>query len=189
MPELTPSNGVRLFPSLLGHHWHALPLVVRAFHDSAADMHATGIASVERGTGWLATVIASVFGFPEADREVSVDVVASASNTQECWVRSFGGKSFSSTLTRGTGDFDHLMCERFGVFEFGVDLVVKEARLYFVVRKWRIFNIPLPTALAPCGNSYECCEAGKFRFNVEITQPFVGMIVRYRGWLEPVDSK
>ncbi|WP_416361782.1 DUF4166 domain-containing protein [Mesorhizobium sp. AR02] len=41
--------------------------------------------------------------------------------------------------------------------------------------------------LCPRSTSFETVENGRFRFHVEISHPLTGLIVRYRGWLEPVD--
>jgi hypothetical protein len=174
----------RLFPRLLGEAWHSLPVQLRSLHDSVMEFQASGRATVERGKGWCASLLAMIFGFPLENQDVPVNFSASAVKTTEKWVRSFGNRKFSSELTIGTGNFDKLLCERFGPFKFGVALVVNEGRLFYVVREWNIFNIPLPAAWAPGGNSYEFQEDGKFHFNVEITQPFIGIIVKYRGWLE-----
>jgi hypothetical protein len=64
-------------------------------------------------------------------------------------------------------------------------LVLQEGRLKLVVRRWSIFGLPLPRALAPKGDSYEHAADGRFNFHVEIALPFVGLVVRYRGWLAP----
>jgi len=174
----------RLFPRLLGDAWYTLPPAVQSFHDSATELHATGKAQVERGTGWLASLIAQLFRFPEAGQEVPVEFSARSSAIHEHWTRTIGGKTFSSDLTPGTGKSENLLCERFGPFRFGITLLAEDERLYFVVRNWSVLNIPLPATWAPAGNTYEFEEEGKFRFNVEITQPLIGTIVIYRGWLE-----
>jgi hypothetical protein len=54
-----------------------------------------------------------------------------------------------------------------------------------VVRRWSVFGIPLPVALAPRGDSYEYAADGRFHFHVEIGHPFTGLIVGYQGWLVP----
>jgi hypothetical protein len=64
-------------------------------------------------------------------------------------------------------------------------LLCESERLRFVVRRWCVWGVPLPRALAPRGDSYEFAEAGRFHFHVEIAHPFTGLIVRYRGWLVP----
>jgi hypothetical protein len=77
------------------------------------------------------------------------------------------------------------MCERFGPFAFGLALVRETDRLRLVVRRWRVFGIPLPAALAPFGDAYESAEDGRFHFHVEIRLPVVALVVGYRGWLVP----
>ena len=43
--------------------------------------------------------------------------------------------------------------------------------------------------LAPKGPAFEEERDGRFRFHVEIGHPLTGLIVRYQGWLQPVDRK
>ena len=69
----------------------------------------------------------------------------------------------------------------------GMALVLDEGKLRLIVRRWSVFGIPLPVWLAPRGNSYEYGENGRFHFHVEITHPFTGLLVGYRGWLVPRD--
>ena len=63
------------------------------------------------------------------------------------------------------------MCERFGRVNAGVALVLDEGRLRLIVRRWRVFGIPLPVALAPRGDAHECADNGRFHFHVEIAHP------------------
>ena len=77
------------------------------------------------------------------------------------------------------------MCERFGPINVGMALVCEAGRMRLVVRRWSLFGIPMPLALAPRGNAYEFAEEGRFHFHVEIRHPFTGLIVGYRGWLVP----
>jgi hypothetical protein len=42
--------------------------------------------------------------------------------------------------------------------------------------------------LCPRSTAFEAVEDGRFRFHVEISHPLTGMIVRYRGRLEPSGS-
>ena len=101
------------------------------------------------------------------------------------WRRTFADHSFTSTQEEGRGRFDRLMCERFGPFAFGIALTREPDRLRLVIRRWSVFGIPLPRALAPFGSAYESAEDGRFHFHVEIRLPLLGLIVRYRGWLVP----
>jgi hypothetical protein len=58
-------------------------------------------------------------------------------------------------------------------------------RLRLVVRRWSVFGIPLPSALAPFGSAFGSAADGRFQFHVEIRLPLIGLVVGYRGWLVP----
>ncbi len=174
-----------LYRRLLGDAWDALPAPMRAMHDLAAGLTATGEATVERGTGLIARCVAWLFGFPPAGKDVPVTVAFTARDGREIWQRTFGGRSFSSTQEEGRGRFERLLCERFGPFALAMALVLDDGRMRLVVRRWAAFGIPMPLALAPTGNAYEYVEDGRFRFHVEIGHPITGLIVAYRGWLVP----
>jgi uncharacterized protein DUF4166/saccharopine dehydrogenase-like protein len=175
-----------LYRQVLGPGFDLLAPQVSALHDSVSKREWSGHASVARGGGLLAGVIGRLFGFPEASEKVPVSVVLSPEKGGERWVRDFGGKVFSSFQTRGTGKNDYLVTERFGPINVALALVVKENRLYLIPRRWSCFGIPLPGFLLPKGQSFETELDGKFRFDVEISAPLVGLIVAYKGQLEPV---
>lgn len=154
-------------------------------HDVTTQLTAAGEATVERGEGLLARGIGRLVGFPQAGERVPVAVTFTVHDGRELWKRTFGGRSFSSTQEEGRGRFERLLCERFGAFAFGMALVVEGGRMHLIVRRWSAFGIPMPSALAPTGRAYECEEAGRFHFHVEIDHPLAGLIVAYRGWLIP----
>ena len=104
----------------------------------------------------------------------------------EIWTRDFAGKRFSSRQFKGRGRWDGILCERFGPFVFAMALPVDGDRMNLVLRGWSAFGIPLPMFLCPRSNSYETVRDGYFRFHVEIKLPLIGLIVRYRGWLQPL---
>ena len=87
--------------------------------------------------------------------------------------------------TEGRGRSERLLSERFGPFTFGLALVVDREKLFLVVRRWSVFRLPPPVALAPGGTSYEYVAKDRFCFHVEIKHVLTGLIVRYRGWLVP----
>jgi hypothetical protein len=85
----------------------------------------------------------------------------------------------------GSGRSERLLCERFGPLDFGMALVWDGHRLSLILRRWSAFGVPLPMWLCPTSVAHESVEDGRFRFSVEIGHPLLGLIVRYRGWLEP----
>jgi hypothetical protein len=178
-------EGAPLYRRVLGEAWERLPGPLRSMHDVADHLQAEGVASVERGRGLLARLIAAVVGFPQAGDDIPVRATFAVRDGRETWRRTFGGASFSSVQEQGEGRFARLVGERFGPFRFGLALLVQDERLRLIVRRWSFFGIPLPRTLAPFGDSYEFVEDGRFNFHVEIGHPLTGLIVRYRGWLIP----
>jgi hypothetical protein len=175
-----------LYRRMLDKAYDRMPEPLRRMHDLKSEMSAEGLAQIERGTNWLAHFVAMVMRFPEQGQNVPVRVDFRRDGDREIWRRAFGGRSFLSTQEEGQGRFERLLCERFGPFAFGLALVLEEGRLKLVVRRWSVFGLPLPRALAPGGDAYEHAADGRFNFRVEIVLPVVGLIVRYRGWLMPI---
>jgi hypothetical protein len=124
----------------------------------------------------------ALIGLPQAGQNVPVKVVFELKRSGERWRRTFAGKSFESFQWAGAGT-DKLLMERFGLLTFGLALIFDGRRLNLVVKRWSLLGIPLPSALAPTGQTFEFVEDDRFHFHVEIAHPLAGLIVRYRGWL------
>jgi hypothetical protein len=176
-----------LYARALGSAWEKLPSPIRAMHDFTNRRTAEGRARIERGEGWISKAIARLFGFPPAGSDVPVRVTFTTENGGEAWQRDFAGHAFNSEQRLGAGAFEHLIAERFGPFVFGLAAVVDGPRLRLIVRRWTAFGIPLPLAWAPQGKAFEHDADARFNFHVEIGHAWCGLIVRYRGWLVPVD--
>jgi len=74
--------------------------------------------------------------------------------------------------------------ERFGPLTMDLRLTPEGDRLVYRVEGWRLGQVPLPRALAPSTSAHEEVDAeGRFVFDVEISLPLIGRLVRYRGWL------
>lgn len=177
-----------LYRRLLGPAWDRLPEPIRVLHDLEGEMTVRGEASVERGRNPLAWLIAAVIGFPAAAEHTPVEVRFTGKDSVETWRRTFGTKSFSSTQEMGRAGADRLIIERFGPVAVAMAVVVSETRLDLVIRRWTLFGLPMPLWLAPGGEAFETVEDGRFRFDVDIRAPLAGRVVRYRGWLVPVEQ-
>ncbi len=180
-----PASPAPLYARLLGAAWNNLPAEIRCLHDIGDQNSVEGRASVERGRGVLARLVAAIMGFPGAATDTPIRVQFTAVDGVETWTRTFGDESFSSSQFAGRGRSQRLLCERFGPLTFAIALVSESGRLSLVLRRWSLFGIPLPMWLCPHSDSYETSEDGRFRFHVEIGHPFTGLIVRYKGWLKP----
>jgi len=181
----TPQPGEPLYRRILGDAYATLPQPLQVMHDLKSELTASGVASVERGRGLLARLAGAIVGFPPAGDDVPVEVAFRLQDGRELWQRNFAGQRFESTQEEGKGRGARLLCERFGALSFVMALVVEGERMRLVMRRWTLFGLPLPLALAPRIDAYEFAESGRFHFHVEIGHPLTGLIVRYRGWLVP----
>jgi len=176
-----------LYAALLGDVWEGLPAEIRTMHNRTRT--AQGSATIERGTSIPSRLAAWLVGFPGASADIPVRVRFDADAGAETWIRTFGAQSFSSRQFAGQGRSKRLLCERFGPLTFAMALVAEQGKLSLVLRRWSILGLPLPMWLCPRSTSHETVRDGRFRFHVEISHPLTGLIVRYRGWLEPVDRQ
>ena len=181
--DLANQPPLPVFRKALGNAWGELPVAIQHMHDAPSGSRFTGIAHVQRGKNLLSRLIAALFRFPDEGKDIPVEVAINKTGNSETWERNFNGKRFTSHLSNGTGNFSHLLCERFGFFTFGIALVIEEEKLKYIVRKWRFLNIPLPNCLLPKGECFESSEDGQFNFDIEISYAWIGLIVRYQGWL------
>jgi len=196
-----------LYQRIAGDAWHSLPPAIREMH--AADpgdersllaarrlrasssssissiTTAVGRADVIRGPTLRARLAALIVGFPRPGKDVPVEVRFDVVGTHETWTRTFANRSFSSEQFPGTGRFDRLICERFGPITLALAVVIENSRLHLIVRGWSFLGIPLPGALAPHCDAHESERDGFFHFDVAISHRWIGLIVRYRGWLVP----
>lgn len=178
---------VPFYRRILGSAFDALPPRVRELHASDTSRQWHGHAAVRRGTNPLARLAAAIVGFPKATAATPVTVAFTREAGSERWTRDFGGRTFASLQYEGTGRNAHLLVERFGPAAFAMALVVEGDRLMLIPRRWTLFGIPMPRVMMPVGTSFETDADGKFAFNVEIRLPVAGMVVAYKGTLEPVE--
>jgi hypothetical protein len=174
-----------LYRAVMGQAYEALPPAVQQIHGDTKARSWEGFASVKRGQGPLSRLVGRMFGFPEECAQIAVKVQFDPISGGEKWTRRFGEEIFRSTQTIGTGRNTHLLVERFGPVSVGLALIVEDEKLFLIPRRWSILGLPMPKFLLPSGSSFEAQVDGKFQFDVEIAAPFVGLIVAYKGVLEP----
>lgn len=182
--EAHESPNPTLFQSALAERWELLPREVQALH-SVQDVESfSGTARVTRGTSLIANFLAWVFAFPQEADQVPLSITKTRTETGETWERNFGGSVFRSYLTPAP---DLYCCrERFGPFNFELDLPVQDGCMHFPVRRGWLLGLPLPRFLLPGSESREYSDGGEFKFDVSLTAPFGrGLIVRYQGQVKP----
>ncbi len=170
-----------LFAQALGAGFAGLPPEVQALHHVIDERRWRGAGAVTRGQGVLARIVAGVMRFPAATDAVPVEVVMRRQRDCERWTRAFGARRFHSVLRWRNG----VMTERFGALRFAIGLRVQDGALHYpVVAGWAC-GLPIPRALLPISVATEMVQDGVARFDVALSLPWVGLIVRYRGWLAP----
>jgi hypothetical protein len=176
-------NNAGLYQHLLGSAYSLLPSALQAMHNQPTT--ASGRASIRRGKNPLAWLIASMVGFPKAGENMPVQVRFEVTPNGERWTRTFGGQSFSSYQFAGQGRNAGLLCERFGPMIFAMALVTHDNGFALVLRRWSLGRLSLPLWLGPRSRSQEIVENGRFCFDIELSHPCTGLIVAYRGQLDP----
>ncbi|MFY0679237.1 MAG: DUF4166 domain-containing protein [Thalassovita sp.] len=174
-----------LFRQALGPAYDQLPKPVQQMHSNMDVVHWQGDATVETGNSWLARLARRLVGFPEQSDGIPVSVTMRRDADAEIWERRFGAQKFHSVLTLGTTEAPTGVFERFGPMRFLIALSVTPQGLAFPVKKGWFLGVPMPRFLLPKSSSIESEKDGDFHFDVALSLPFVGLMVRYVGTLTP----
>lgn len=175
-----------LFARALGSAFDTLPASLRALHETPGRSLWRGQARTTGASGPLAAMVAGLFGFPPGREECPVEVSVEASADRAVWRRRIGGHAFRSVLSRPAEG--GRVTERFGLLTIRLVLSVQPERLIYDVEGWCLGPVPLPRGLAPRTRTHETVDdEGRFVFDVEISAPWIGRLVRYRGWLMRVE--
>ena len=167
--------------ALLG--FDRMPEAIRAGHLIGSGHVLRGRARVDGAETLPAAFLAALFGLPKTIADVPVTVTMHADGEREIWTRDFGGRTFRSVLAARP---DGGLTERFGLLTFDLDVPTSERGLAMTITGCRLGPIRFPKALSPRTEAREeVDEKDRFRFDVTIALPFVGRLVRYRGWLVP----
>ncbi|WP_298257376.1 SDR family oxidoreductase [uncultured Litoreibacter sp.] len=173
-----------IFAQALGSDFAALPKPVQILHSPNYLDRFSGRAEVEVASSLLGKIAALCGGFPLKGGKVPAQVEILADGQAEIWTRTIGGKRFQSVLR-----YDPAigMTEQFGPLRFGLNLRVVDGALEFPVGKGRVFGkFAIPRFLTPVSETSETVDAqGRFQFDVRLSLPTGGLIVHYKGYLEP----
>ena len=164
-----------------------MPSAVRDAHAPDPARELEGRVDIEGGETFGARIIARLFGFPETGRDLPASVTIERDGNDEVWNRRFGPAEFESRVSTTWGL--NRIVERFGLLEFELDAIANAAGFRLGVRSAAFMGLPLPRLISPstvAGASLD--EHGRYRFDVLVTLPLFGRLVRYEGWLTPVTS-
>ena len=181
-----------VFETTLGKETVArLPLAVRTFHGLSGAPVWRGAADIETGGGWPGRLLRRMLGMPEAAGDIPVTVDRLSGSQQGCggteiWTRNFAGQRFSWRLQAQQSG---CVIETFGPLSFTLDLAADTSGLEMPVAGWRFCGIPMPRFLRPLSQAREFeDDHGRFRFDVRLSLPVLGLLIHYLGWLSPADQ-
>jgi hypothetical protein len=184
----TSVHGGAVFETELGPaSFAALPAPLRALHALGGPPVWRGRADVDAGRNPLVRLIRRVVGMPAAGRglpvTVTIERLGEPSGPQEIWTRNFAGSRFSSRLAVDGGG---TVSESFGPLSFRLGIAARAGGIDLPVTAMSCFGLPMPRMLWPHSQSREYADCdGRFRFDVRLTLPLVGLLAHYRGWLAP----
>jgi len=177
-----------LFPILLGSRWDALPAPIRALHGDDAHIDARGRVEVRGDTRWLPRRLRRMLRMPEPVADAPLRVEIRRDGSVETWTRYFPDACLESHLSpspRWPGVF----AERLGGARLTFGFAVEDGQLRWVTRDVRFLAMPLPLRWFD-GIDARCSERdGRYRFDIAVRLPLVGLLVAYAGWLEIANER
>jgi uncharacterized protein DUF4166/saccharopine dehydrogenase-like protein len=188
--QTTESLEPTLYEQILGHAYRTLPEPIRRLHEVHDQENYHGEATVVVGRSWLSRACVRVMRLPRNAERVSLHVTIERIEQGEKWTRRFGAHEFSSHLTRPHDRKPGVVIERFGLLSFRLGLHASEAGLSMPIARAYVMGIRMPNWLTPISATYETVDAaGRFHFDVDVSLPLVGRVVRYLGWLVPASEQ
>ncbi|AWM80468.1 hypothetical protein DKL61_08900 [Gammaproteobacteria bacterium ESL0073] len=181
--ENKPSN---LFAKLLGKQYEELPAAIKQFHDTPGHLW-KGYVNATGSNNVLAKIIRTFMGFPKPGNNLPITVsVYYTDQGNERWSRSFGNKKFSSLLMIDKKN-PQLMSESFGLIKQHYKLELADNWLCWRLQYCSLLGVKLPSFLSPKIIANEGIdEKGTYQFIAKAELPLIGILLEYRGFLNPV---
>jgi len=181
-----PIEAQPLFRHILGEAWDLLPSPIKQLHATTSVSMYSGRCTVMQARNPVARAVTALVGFPKGGEDLPITVKLVVEASGERWTRTVADRTFSSTQKLAEGRSQGLIRERFGPIAVDMALVLLGPGLTYVIRRWSLVGIPMPLWFGPKTNATESVDAeGRFRFDIELWHPFVGLLVHYAGWLVP----
>lgn len=172
-----------LYRRVLGKAYDAMSEAGQELHDGTGGTW-RGRCSVDGPATLAGRLVARLFSLPPAAADAPIEVDFVVEGGRETWIRGVGGRAMRSEQSIGLRRPAGWIVERFGPFAFDLAVPVKDGRLELVMAGMRFAGVPLPRLCWPIIRAAETEDAqGRFRFDVEIGLPWIGRLVRYRGFL------
>jgi hypothetical protein len=167
-----------LYRRLLGTAYHMLPPTLQRLHELDRHLVAEGRAKVERGKGILARLIGAAVGFPPAGTDIPVIV-------------DFRWRARSGSAALPAANFSALRKKDKAV---SIGCCASGSAQPHSVWHWlsKRADCSFACDAGTCSDlrcrsrwrQYEYEDQGRFHFFVDVGLKWIGLLVRYQGWLE-----
>jgi hypothetical protein len=179
---------IPLFRRTLGVRYEALAPEIRAVHDVTQAHRVHGRCDIARGGNLLSKFAGWLVRAPRKAQNQPFFIDITPEKTGERWVRDYNGKQTVSTVRPYSKRRSGIIKEHFGLVSILFALKPSAGRLAYDVKSVRFLGIPLPFFLRPRIQMQEIAEERQCRFDISVTLPLGGRMMRMTGWLVPADS-
>ncbi|WP_371423633.1 DUF4166 domain-containing protein [Tardiphaga sp.] len=178
-----------LIRRLLGASYDTLPAAIRDGHDVSGILVLEGQADATAPDTLIAAVFSRLFRFPRSGSNMPLRVeMRSEDDGSETWTRIYPDVTMRSNL-RNADPSTQCLDEVFGPVAIRLKWQATDVGLTLSPIGARLLGIPLPSFLCPRSVARETVDNnGRFQFDVDISMPLIGRIVRYRGFLVPMSK-
>ena len=169
---------------VLATEWPLLAAAVRAVHERRP-VTLVGVASVVRGSTWLARLFGWATGLPPEQHNGPVKVLLEATHAgaRERWTRYFGtARPMRSTLRRAADYID----ETIGVTRLRFKYSLEGGAIRWTAVAGRTLGVPWPDSWLKGIDASETIRGNQYYFNVRAALPVVGLVVHYVGAVDVV---
>lgn len=170
------------FRRLLGPVLDTLPAVLRTAHDGQGALTLGGTAQVWRSSHPVAQLLCELMRLPRAGRDIPVTVTFERHGKLERSRRHFGRRSYASRHRAERG----LLIESMGLATNIFRVSAVDGELHFDLIGFRFLGLAFPDRLRPHCHAVERAVEGVFSFDIPVSLPWFGPVIRYSGHLAPV---
>jgi hypothetical protein len=169
-----------LYEQVMGERFERLAPALREFHRLAGRVRLHGEVHVEAPRSAVARWLAMALGTPRREGAGPIRFELDAVSASETWTRRFAGSTMVSRMHR----FGGRLVERLGPATLAFSLDELDGRLVMALASMRFCGLPCPRWLGPRIVAEETGVDRRLHFDVSAHVPVVGLVTRYRGWLD-----
>lgn len=174
----------------LGSNINKLDPSVRHVHAYNGEASMLGQVNVKRGNGRLALFVGRLLKLPPPLSEAEAKIVFKTTGYSEVLTREYGpDRNGQIWIMQSDIEADPaapmMIHESFGHAKLTLQLHTNHGKLAHEITGVTLFGVPLPKFCWPELCATEWQENGRYRFDVCLSLPLAGFIIRYSGWLLP----